>query len=281
MSSVPSGTPEAARLVRCAYRVLDLFAGRRDELLAWSRTLNVNRGLEGLAPHGWASATATTLRAELTLAAVADSHGRLDPLRLAQLQTVVELLPHFQDAELDRRSHPKPRVVFTLPAAAALPARAGGLVRRTLAVRILEALGSATERVLLASPFWSASGADALWPGLERALALDLPVTLAGARSDPDRDDLEAMTNLASRLREAGASAVRVLRYQPPQPYSLFHGKVVCGRYGYLGSANLTSSGLGEHLEAGIPLDEVDVEQVWWLLGVLIDAELLIEHPPP
>jgi hypothetical protein len=279
VTSDSSRSPEAARLVRCAYRVLDLFAGRRDDLLAWSRTLGADRSVEALTPSGWAPATAATLRAELSAAAVADPRGRLDPLRLAQLQSVVELLPHLQDAEQRRRPDPKPRVVFTLPPGVVLPERAGELARRTLAVRILDALGSATERVLLASPFWSEAGADALWPGLERALALDIPITLAGARDDPSRGDLEAMLALAKRLHDAGGSEVRALRYQSPHPYSLFHGKLVCGRRGYLGSANLTASGLGEHLEAGIPLDQVDVGQVWWLLGVLIDAGLLVEHP--
>jgi hypothetical protein len=98
---------------------------------------------------------------------------------------------------------------------------------------------------LLASPFWSDAGEENLWKGLLRSVALDLPVTLAGAKADPDRDDLSAMLRLAARLRAEGASQVRALRFPPPKGYGLFHRKLVCGQVGYLGSANLTASGLG------------------------------------
>jgi hypothetical protein len=128
------------------------------------------------------------------------------------------------------------------------------------------------------SPYWSDPGAENVWDGLARSVQLNLPITLAGARTDPDRDDLVAMLRLAARLRGAGARQVTALRYAPPKPHSLFHGKLVCGRVGYLGSANLTGSGLGEHVEAGLPLDEVDVAQVWWLLDVLRDGGLLVEQ---
>jgi hypothetical protein len=169
--------------------------------------------------------------------------------------------------------------VFTVPPGVALPDHAKDMQRRSLAVRILSALGSAERRTLLASPYWSDLGAENLWDGLLRSVQLGLPITLAGARADPDRDDLPAMLRLAARLRDAGATQIAALRYVPPKPYSLFHGKLVCGELGYLGSANLTGSGLGEHVEAGIPLDAVDVEQVWWLLGVLQDAGVLVGEP--
>jgi hypothetical protein len=50
-------------------------------------------------------------------------------------------------------------------------------------------------------------------------------------------------------------------------------------RVGYLGSANLTSSGLGEHVEVGIPLTEADVEKIWWLIDVLKTAGVLVPEP--
>jgi phosphatidylserine/phosphatidylglycerophosphate/cardiolipin synthase-like enzyme len=279
--SVALGGGEAQRLVRCAYGALDLFAGRREELLAWSGTLSAGRPASALAPDWWARVTADALVGYLTDAAVAGADGSVDPYRLAQLQQVIELLPHFQDAELVRRPAPQPKVVFTLPPGVKLPERAKDLARRTLAVRILTALGSSDERTLLASPYWSDQGAENLWDGLLRSVALDLPITLAGAKADPERDDLQAMLRLASRLRAEGASEVRALRYVPPaaKAWGLFHGKLVGGRVGYLGSANLTGSGLGEHVEAGIALEPVDVERVWWLLDVLADAGLLVpEH---
>jgi hypothetical protein len=276
--TIPLATgSEAQRLVRCAYGTLDLFGGRPTELLAWSHNLSSERPADVVAPGWWAGSTAHALLNLLADADVTSADGAVDPFRLAQFQQVIELLPHFQAEELDRRPAPKPNVVFTVPPDVALPDRARDLQRRGLAARILGALASANERTLLASPYWSDSGVDSLWDGLARSIELGLPVTLAGARSDPDRDDLGAMLRLVARLRDAGVRQVTALQYVPPRAYSLFHGKLVCGRIGYLGSANLTGSGLGEHVEVGIPLDEVDVRRVWWLLDALRDAGLLTE----
>ena len=276
--TVPLATgSEAQRLVRCAYGTLDLFGGRPAQLLAWSHNLSAEQPVDVVAPEWWAGSTVHALLNYLADADVTSADGAVDPFRLAQFQQVIELLPHFQAEELDRRPAPKPNVVFTVPPDVALPDRARDLQRRGLAARILGALASADERTLLASPYWSDSGVENLWDGLARSVELGLPVTLAGARPDPDRDDLGAMLRLVARLRDAGARQVTALQYVPPRAYSLFHGKLVCGRIGYLGSANLTGSGLGEHVEVGIPLDEVDVGRVWWLLDVLRDAGLLTE----
>jgi hypothetical protein len=276
--TVPLATgSEAQRLVRCAYGTLDLFGGRPAQLLAWSHNLSSEQPVDVVAPEWWAGSTADALLAYLADAGVTSEDGAVDPFRLAQFQQVIELLPHFQAEELDRRPAPKPNVVFTVPPEVVLPDRARDLQRRGLAARILGALASADERTLLASPYWSDAGAENIWDGLARSVELGLPVTVAGARPDPDRDDLGAMLRLVARLRDAGARQVTALQYVPPRAYSLFHGKLVCGRIGYLGSANLTGSGLGEHVEVGIPLDEVDVGRVWWLLDVLRDAGLLTE----
>lgn len=123
---------------------------------------------------------------------------------------------------------------------------------------------------------WSAAGNEQLLPSLERALELELPITLAGARAE-DGDHHEAMIAFACTLDAAGAD-VRALTFVPPRAHSLFHAKIVAGRVGYLGSANLTARGLGQHVEVGIPLAESDVERVWWLVGVLEEAALLVPN---
>ncbi|MGH2941302.1 MAG: hypothetical protein ACRDLN_00795, partial [Solirubrobacteraceae bacterium] len=121
---------------------------------------------------------------------------------------------------------------------------------------------------------------DELWAPLQTSVDLGLPVTLAGAKHDltSDYDHLAAMLRLAKRLKAAGVH-VTALEFAPPKPKSIFHAKVVCGAVGYLGSANLTGAGLGEHVEAGLPLDEPDVEQIWWLLKILAETGLLREIP--
>lgn len=101
-------------------------------------------------------------------------------------------------------------------------------------------------------------------------------MTLAGAKRDDERDDLAAMLRLAARLRADGVP-VSALRYEAPSRSSLFHAKFVCGERGYLGSANLTGPGLGEHVEAGLPLAAEDIARVWWLVDVLRRAGVLEE----
>ena len=107
----------------------------------------------------------------LTDADVADETGTLDAYRLAQWQQVIELLPHFQDTELARQPAPKPKVVFTLPPGVKLPARAVDLGRRTLAVRVLSALGSAADRC--SPPLRRPTGCRVRMPRPERPDAVD------------------------------------------------------------------------------------------------------------
>jgi hypothetical protein len=280
MSAIlPAATTEdAQRLVHCAYGILDLFAGRTDALLRWSQGISPEQAGDQLPPDWWAAGTVDALRAQLVEARVSATDGAVDRCRMLLLQQVIEMLPHVQAEELERRPAPAPKIVFTVPRAAQRPDRARSFADRGLAACILRALASSDERTLLASPYWSDAGAENLWDALARSAALALPITLAGARTDPDRDDLGAMLRLADRLRSAGTSQITALRYVPPQPGSLFHGKLVCGRVGYLGSANLTRSGLAEHVEAGMPLSEFDVLEVWSVLDAVRAAGMLVEQ---
>jgi len=247
-------------------------------MVGWSKHLRADRPADRLLPAHFAPASAGALMGHLRDAGVVRADGGVDEYRLWQFQQVIALLPFVRIEEQARRPPERPKVVFTVPPGVTLPKTAAHL-RLGLAERVFDALVSATTRTLLASPFWSDKGTDSLWAPLQTSVDLGLPVTLAGARRDPnaDHDHLAAMMRLGARLKGAGA-AVTALRFVPPKPGSIFHAKVVCGFVGYLGSANLTGAGLGEHVEAGLPLDEPDVQQMWWLLGVLKDAGLLVEE---
>jgi hypothetical protein len=82
------------------------------------------------------------------------------------------------------------------------------------------------------------------------------------------------MLRFGHRLAAEGAK-LRCLELIPPVPGAIFHAKIVCGSIGHLGSGNTTDSALGRHVEAGVPLAPVDVNQVWWLIGILEEAGLL------
>lgn len=270
---------DAARLVECAYGIRDLFGSEAD-LVGWAQKLRPDRADEAIPPN-FAANTGQLLLRHLRDAAVLGDDSRFDDFRLRWFQQVVSLLPYFRVEEERRRPPSRPKVVFTVPNAVTLPPDAT-VMQRSLAKRVFDALVSAEESTLLASPFWSDKGTEQLRPYLQRSVDLGLPVTLAGAKRRPPgdngNDDLGAMLRLGRELQEAGAQ-VRALRFAPPTEYAIFHAKLVCGAEGYLGSANLTGAGLGEHVEAGLPLDAADVDQVWWLVGLVEQAGLLVpEH---
>lgn len=269
---------EAERLVRAVYGALDLFSGSDADLLSWSKRLRDDRSADKLLPPFFSIDSQAALARHLAQAGVLDIDGEIDPYALRGFQRVIELLPHFRAAEAGRRPAPRQQVVLTVPKEVTLPEEARHL-QRSLAGRVADALISADRRVLLASPYWSEQGNEILLPLLAKAIELSLPVTLAGARAE-DATHYAAMISLARTLVAHGSDAT-VYAYVPPKPNSLFHAKVVAGRIGYLGSANLTASGLGEHVELGMPLEEVDVERVWWLVDVLIRADVLKRHVPP
>lgn len=270
---------QAEVLVSCVYRALDLFSNSETELGAWAKGLDSDAPAEELLPSWFDVAERAALSRALFESGVIRDDASVDRLRLLQFQEAVELLPHFRSQEFARRPAPKAQVVFTVPEPVVLPPEAAYL-QRSLAARVTEALASANERALLASPYWSDQGAEKLWEGLTRARDLKLPVTLAGAKRDPesDYDHLAAMLRLGHRLADEGAQ-VTCLEFVPPSPRAIFHAKVVCGDTGYLGSGNMTDAALGMHVEAGLPLAEVDVERVWWLVHVLREAGLLREAP--
>lgn len=276
MSGLDGG--EAQRLVECAYGALDLFSSEAD-LVGWAKRLQAQRPAEELVPGNFAAGTSKLLLDHLQAAAVLSGDSTVDDYRLRHFQQVVSLLPYFRLAEEARRPPERPKVVFTVPPDVVLPDDAKHL-QRSLAVRLFDALVSADERALLASPFWSQAGADNLWDPLQASVQRELPITLAGARrkapgDDRDHDDLAEMMALARRLRDAGG-IVTALRYQPARGGSYFHAKLACGAAGYLGSGNFTAAGLGHHVEAGLPLDPADVSQVWWLLDALQMARVLV-----
>lgn len=274
-------TPDEATarvMVQVAYGTLDMF-GDHEEMLRWARGLRPDLPTSSLIPGWFDPPSSGVLAGFLRAAGVIAPAGTVDRVRLYQFQSTLELLPHIRQEEAARAPAPRSQVVFTVPPDLRLD-RADAHLQRSLFVRVSEALVSAQDRVLLASPFWSDAGTDKLYDSMRRATELRLPVVLAGAKRDPDAayDWHAAMLRFANRLRADGANVTALEFVAPPEkPRCLFHAKLVCGRLGYLGSANLTDSALGEHVEAGIGLDELDVEKAWWLIGVLRDAGMLVE----
>jgi hypothetical protein len=266
---------QAQVLVASVYRVLDLFSNSETELGEWAKRMDSEGNADGLMPTWFDAAECGALARALSDCGVVRDDTTVDRYRLLEFQEAVEFLPHFRAQEFARRPAPKAQVVFTVPDAVVLP-RDAAYLRHSLAARVTEALASAEDRVLLASPYWSDEGAEKLWDATTKVRELGLAVTLAGAKRDPEsqHDHLATMLRFGRRLSDDGAN-VTCMEFIPPVPNAIFHAKVVAGTIGYLGSGNMTDSALGMHVEAGVPLGPVDVDQVWWLIGILEEAGLL------
>jgi hypothetical protein len=265
----------ADQLVALSYLLGDLF-GDHDRARDWLARARAGEALEGHLPGPMTDDNKALLR-ERFAAAGTTVDGDFDEVRLGELRTVMALVPLVQVMEESRRPAPGPSLVCTLPELVELSKERRHFAR-SLATLVQDALRSAEDGpVLIASPFWSRPGCELLRPALARTRERGLPLTLCGAsRRDPERDDHAVMLDFGRSLAADGFR-VEAYGFEPPDAsgYGLFHAKAVAGRTGYLGSGNITAAGMERHVEVGVPLAEVDVAEVWWLLGELEHARLL------
>jgi hypothetical protein len=225
----------ASATVRVAYTLAELLGGEADAL-AW--TTFADGDAASTLPPDLSRDNQEMLLEELEDAG-ASCDGQIDRFRTAEIARVLQLAPLMRAAEDARRPAPSSRLVCTMPPEALLPAEMR-YIQRSLAMLVTDTLRAPGNRVLLAAPYWSGPGTAQLFGPLTLAIAIGVPITLAGARRI-DVPHHTAMTVFARELREAGAR-VRVLNFNPPREKSLFHAKIVAGKRGYLGTGNLSSA---------------------------------------
>jgi hypothetical protein len=259
---------DAAQLVRAAYTLAELLGGEPDAL-AW--IAEVGGDARDVLPASLTPDNQAVIVEELeAVGAVVD--GKLESRRLADVAEVLRLAPLMRAAEDARRPAPTSRIVCTVPPEVVLPPRARH-IQRSLAMLVADSLRTPGKRVLLAAPYWSRAGTEKLLGAVSWACEHDLPITIAGARRE-DPKHHAAMIAFAHELW-ARTPRIEVFTFYPPRERSLFHAKIVAGKRGYLGTGNLSIGGFEDNVEVGLPLDETDVERVWWLIERLIEAELL------
>jgi hypothetical protein len=258
----------AARVVRAAYTLAELLGGESDAL-AWIATASGD-GATALPQHLTLDNKAIILEELADAGALAGTD--VDKVRLREIGEVLRLAPLLRAAEDARRPAPTSRLVCTVPPELVLPARMRH-IQRSLSMLVADSLRTPGDHVLLAAPYWSKPGTDQLRGALDRACEHNVPITLLGAR----RKDAAHHASMMAFARELwGATPnVEVFTFVPPRDNSLFHAKIVAGRRGYLGTGNLSIGGFEGNVEVGLPLDETDVERVWWLIDQLVEAELL------
>lgn len=151
----------------------------------------------------------------------------------------------------------EPRLVWTLPEAM----RGEGLANTYLQAAT-ELIGGARTQILMVSPYIEGRGMGLLFAELidclSRGVRVQLITHAAGELASINSRALEELRREASRVGgsltvfSAGASAGSADRVRHP----LLHAKLVCVDETrlLLGSANLTSYGLGHNLEVGVVL---------------------------
>lgn len=258
----------ATEIVRLAYTLAEML-GSEPDALDWAQTASGDAA--ATLPANLSPDNRALLLEELEDAG-ATRGGQIDRFRTAEIARVLQLAPLMRAAEDGRRPAPRSRLVCTMPPEAVLPTEMR-YIQRSLAILVADTLRAPGARVLLAAPYWSGPGTAQLLGPLSYAITHDVPITLAGARP-ADTVHHDAMTGFARELRAVGAN-VDVLEFNPPREKSLFHAKIVGGKRGYLGTGNLSIGGFEDNVEVGLPLDETDIERVWWLIGQLVAANLL------
>ena len=206
---------------------------------------------------------------------------RLDKAKLAETEGyragVQEALAH-RNAE--DRSHP----LLLASTPSGLPVGAEQNIRAhaaDLRAGIVNLLFSARERIVLASPFWDRSTAEELGEMLSRRLEAGVAVDILGRFNTND----EALNTLVSRL--SGHEQVRLFSWNAvasgdPFGSQTFHFKAVVadgGARAYLGSANLTISGLRSRMELGVLLRGELALEVARILEVVLGVSQVVARP--
>lgn len=217
-------------------------AGGFQEALEWTDTLRA-RGPEALAGLGLQGDRATVLLGKAKTCGVLSSQGQVDRVRLSELVVLLDAL-----TALPKPPSPAPHVhplVFTVPKAAE------GLVtvQQPLDVLVNDVVARADRTLHIGGPFWNEGG----WELLRAVVlpALEHRRVTATFYLHPHESGRADVVN--AMLTEArGYGSVQEL-WWAGSVLSLMHAKFIVadGVTGYFGSANLTSLGLGLHLEMG------------------------------
>jgi phosphatidylserine/phosphatidylglycerophosphate/cardiolipin synthase-like enzyme len=146
---------------------------------------------------------------------------------------------------------------------------------------VVDMILSARERIVLASPFWDPSTADELGVLLSRRLEAGVAVDILG-RFGTDDEALKTLTSLLSGHRHVRLFSWHVADPDDPFGSQTFHFKAVVaddGDRAYIGSANLTISGLRSRMELGILLRGEPALKVARILEVVLSLSRIVKRP--
>lgn len=245
--------------------MLQRLAGGPERALAWTDTIAL-KGRHALPLLGLRGDAELVVADRAQTAEVFTTDGTVDRVRLAQLVVVLDILaavPRDPAAEPDAQP-----LVFTVPRAAERFLS----LRQRLDLLVNDVIARAESSLHIGGPFWNEGGWDMLRPVVLPALK-HRDVTATFYLHPHESGHLNVVRDMLAEARSHGE--IRALWWSGGVP-SLMHAKFVVGdrSHGYFGTANLTSLGLGEHLEMGVALAPAQAVSLLSLLESLEQAGL-------
>jgi len=245
-------------------------AGGSTEALSWT---------DSIAAHGEGAFSRLGLHGDIVLlladkiraVGILASNGKVDRVRLAELVVVLDIIGRVPPpaAHTDANSP----LVFTVPSRA----RKFITPAQRLDLLVTDVIARARSTLHIGGPFWNAAGWQQLRPVLLPAVE-SRGVEVHFYLHPHDIHHRVVVLSMLAELRRYGTVHEH---WWAGGEASLMHAKfVVSDRTGgYFGTANLTSLGLGEHLELGVPLADTQARALVDLLDALAAASFFNDAP--
>lgn len=258
----------AVALVRAAELLAELAGSRTG-----AATLATSVLAGDTAPLDGGGDFSIAVRAELIATGVLTKAGAVDTARAAELITVCHILA--ASSLPTPAPPPDPRLVLSAPTDSVPIAD-----RERLSTLVLDVIRKATTTLHIGGGFWNDAGFDLLAPVLQPAVR-DRSIPTRIYANVPERN--QDRTVLATRLGELEDLGPVTLRWYTGKRPTMLHAKFVVAdrRHGYLGTANLTSWGMGHHIEAGVELTAGQSDRFVTFLEDLEQAALFTPTPGP
>ena len=250
--------------------MLQRLTGGPDHALAWADSIAA-KGQYALPLLGLHSDAGLVVNERARKAGLFAANGTVNRVRLAQLIIVLDVLaavPQDQTAPPDTEP-----LVFTVPPAA----ERFVTPRQRLDLLVTDVIARAESSLHIGGPFWNQGGWNVLRPVILPALKHRGVITTFYLHPH-ESGHLEVVHDMLAEARSHGE--VRAMWWAGSVP-SLMHAKFIVGdrSNGYLGTANLTSLGLSEHLEVGVALAPAQAASLLTLLESLVKAGLFTVAP--
>ena len=236
--------------------------------LGWTQVIQ-QAGLEAFTQLGLRGDAVLLLEAKARDAGIFGADASVDRVRIAELVVLLDAL--------DALPPSNPPQATAQPLVFTVPPVAENLVTTAQRLDLLvnDVIARAESSLCIGGPFWNDGGWDLLRPVVLPALELrKVHATFYLHPSESGHSDV--LNRMLTEARSHGS--VRALWWAGGYP-SLMHAKFIVadGARGYFGTANLTSLGLGKHLEMGVALSPSQAGSLMALLGALESASLFAD----